>query len=872
MENRKKFFYKFSSNLVEGNSRMVNLLGNKGANLSEMSLMKIPVPPGFIISADLCNLYKKDLNFFNLELDKNLAKHINWLEEITNKSFGKISQDILLVSVRSGASVSMPGMMSSILNIGVNDEILEFLIKKFGYEFAYDIYRRFLLYYGHNVFSIALENFPKENFQKLSIQKKKDLLFLLKENKLVIESQGYKIEQNPYIQLRNSIIAVIKSWNSPAAQQYRDIHNISNLLGTAVNVQMMVYGNISNNSGSGVFFTRSPLNGEKKIYGEFLLQSQGEDIVSGKFTPIKISDNKDSLQQNMPFIFSDLVKISDILENYFNDMQDVEFTIENGKLYILQTRRAKRNSFSDVKILHDFALEQKISKKEAIKRFDISQISKLFFNVIKDNDSEKLISHAIGGSFGAITGILVFSLQEIEKYSKFGNVILVKQDIGAEDHKVISMSDAVLSLNGGATSHAAVITRAMGKIFLCGVNDLSFNKERNCLIGKNNLVIKSGEYLTLDGYEGKIFLGKLELIQSSVPEEFFKILSWAKKYCKISLRVNADSKKDLKQAIKYGVKSIGLCRTEHMFFSEEKIFALSQMILADSSNMRKMVLEKLVILHQQDFLEIFSLLENNVINIRLLDMPLHEFLPNNVSYIENLAEKMSLSVEELNRKILSLSEVNPMLGHRGIRLAITYPEIYLMQIKAIFSAVEFLYVEQKKKIHLEIMVPFISDYKEILFFTNLVKNYINSLKTTYHLSLKLGCMIELPRAALTSEQIAPYVDFISFGTNDLTQTIWGLSRDDVGKFFDSYKKQEIFSKDYFTTLDIEAVGQIMQISVKKIRSVNKDVKIGVCGEHASDPLSIKFFANLGVDYISCSPYRLHYAQIAASQVDICQNL
>lgn len=897
------WIYYFGTNGSNGDAKMKNLLGGKGAGLAEMSNLKLPIPDGFTITTELCDYFYKN----NYTLPKNFKEilkiAIKNLEESTGKIFGDKNNPLLL-SVRSGSRASMPGMMDTILNLGMNDEICNSLalITK-NKLFAFDSYRRFLEMYGSIVLSIpnglfknAFEVYQiRHNVTKASSITVEFLEKIIVEYKNIIENYSMNnqddLEQrksflDPYGQLEESIKAVLKSWVSERAVIYRNLHNIGDDWGTAINVQSMVFGNSGDNSATGVVFSRCPSNGQNKIFGEYLINAQGEDVVSGTRTPSPISNSTSmnlsasqsdrSMEKLMPELFCQLEKICKQLELHYLDAQDIEFTIENGKLYILQTRSAKRTSLASIKIAKDMVEEGLITKQEAIIRIDPESLNQLLHTEIDYNSTGVELVHigkGLPASPGAASGIVVFSPDEAEKMSHHHKVILVRHDTSPEDIKGMHVSTGILTARGGMTSHAAVVARGMGKPCVSGAHTVIIDeKKQRCKIGA--VTVKAGDLITIDGTTGKIFLGVAPLIPPIFTEEFQTILDWADEFATLEVRANAETVLDANMSLKFGARGIGLSRTEHMFFDAEKIPLIREMIIAPNIELRKNAIKKLLPLQVKDFKELFRIMNGKAINIRLLDPPLHEFLPTTEEDKANLAIQMNIPLSLINQRLQTLHEVNPMLGHRGVRLGITCPEIYKMQVSAIFTAAQELEMEENIKTKIELMVPLISDVNELKILKNHIKDVVDNLEKTglSPLNFTLGTMIELPRAALKSEEIAKEVDYFSFGTNDLTQTTYGISRDDVATFFPDYLEQKIFDFDPFSKIDEKGVGELIKISIERGKRSNPKLKLGVCGEHAGNPESIEFFHNIGIDYISCSPYRIPTARIAASQARIKENL
>lgn len=858
-----KNIYIFGENIASKSPEdSKRILGTKGYNLSEMVKIGLPVPMGFTISSDVCNSYFKNSNSLDI-LSEEVKQSIEKLENITSKKFGSTKSPLLL-SVRSGAMISMPGMMDTILNLGINDEIAESLAEQTNVEFAYDCYARFIEMFSTVVLGLNKVIFEEEK-NKITKISNKDIVPIYKK---IIKSYSIDIPEDPYDQLNLAIKAVISSWNSQRAKIYRKLNNISDDLGTAVTVQSMVYGNYDKNSATGVLFTRNPVNGINEIFGEYLLSAQGEDIVSGTRTPISINCDENSLSNNLPDCYNELTKLAKFLENYYKDMQDIEFTIESKKLYILQTRSGKRTAKSEIKIAYDMVNEGLISKEEAISRIDLKKIDTLLHPAISKNKNYKSIAKGLAASPGAASGKVVFSPEAAEYYSKTNDVILVRHDTCPEDIKGMSVSKAIITARGGLTSHAAVVARGMGKPCICGISGLFIDSSKNVAI-INSVFFNELDEITIDGSTGEVYLGKLDVAPASSSDEFCAILEWADEIRSMNIRANAENIQDLTSALLFGAEGIGLCRTEHMFFDKEKISLVRQMIISHSYEQRAHIIEKILPLHKKDFVDLLSLLKGKPINIRLIDPPLHEFLPKENSEIEEISKELGLEKEFVQHLLDRLDETNPMLGHRGSRLGVTHPDIYEMQVKAIIIAA----IEVKKMgipVNIEIMLPLISNEKELLHLKNQLVTVAQNVMIEKNESIeyKIGTMIELPRAVIIADKIAKNVDYFSFGTNDLTQTVYGISRDDISNFMPEYKAASIFEYDPFQTIDEEGVGKMVEDAIQKGKSSNKFISFGVCGEHGGDPKSIEFFYKIGMDYVSCSPYRIPAAKIAAAQAKL----
>ncbi len=889
--------YYFSKNNCEGNAEMKNLLGGKGANLAEMCNIGIPVPPGFTISTDVCKIYYQDnephvgssvirvtdtgIQKKDKDVDSSVTRwndicskiknYMAMLESDISCKFGDTNNP-LLVSIRSGSVNSMPGMLDTILNVGLNDETVVGLAKKSGERFAYDSYCRFIMMYSnvvlqldHHLFQDVIDSEQQNNGAKslaeLEINVLKQIVNDFKH--IVHDKTGKHFPQSVEDQLLNSVNAVFASWKNDRAVSYRKIHNIPEDLGTAVNVQAMVFGNLNNNSATGVIFTRNPSTGEKKCFGEFLINAQGEDVVSGVYTPTPIDGEKENtMEKLMPSVYQELKSVCDKLERHYKDMQDIEFTVQDGKLWILQTRSGKRTAEATVRIIVDMVNEGVITKEEGILRIDPKTFDSLLHPVLDVKSDQKVIGKGLPASPGVASGYVVFSASEAEKAAEQGKkVILVRSETSPEDINGMNAASGIITARGGMTSHAAVVTRGMGKPCICSVSGLCIDKNESYLsIG--DIRINKEKPLTINGGTGEVMLGILPTTSPELSPEFRTILNWIDEIKTIGVRANADTPKDAKIAREFGAEGIGLCRTEHMFFASDRIEFIQKLIIADDENERANALSKLEEMQKSDFKEIFSIMEGTEVTIRLLDPPLHEFLPSNQATIEKIAKSLKKPVESVKNKIEQLSEKNPMLGHRGCRLAISHPEIYSMQIRAILCAADEIKREKKVEIKPEIMIPFIMNEKELALICELVKKEAEGKNVDY----SIGTMIELPRAALIADKLAKYVEFFSFGTNDLTQTTMGLSRDDSVNFLDSYKENNIFSDDPFEKLDIEGVGELVKTAIERSKKTRKGIKLGICGEHGADPQSIEFFIKSGIDYVSCSPYRVPVAKLVAAQV------
>ncbi|MBC1668078.1 pyruvate, phosphate dikinase [Listeria welshimeri] len=866
----RKFVYQFS----EGSKDMKNLLGGKGANLAEMTNIGLPVPPGFIISTDACNDYTTGNKHLSEEIFEEVKIHLSKLETQTGKVFGS-TENPLLVSVRSGAPFSMPGMMDTVLNLGLNDSAAKGLADLTGdARSAYDSYRRFIQMFGDVVFEIpsyqfeqALSRIKKANNYLLDTElTADDLTELIDAYKLIFsQATGNDFPQNPLEQLRLAIIAVFDSWMNPRAVIYRRLHDIDASLGTAVNIQAMVFGNTGESSGTGITFTRNPSTGKKEVFGEFLLNAQGEDVVAGIRTPEPIS----ALQMRMPMVYNELLKTCELLENHYLDMQDIEFTIEKGKLYVLQTRSGKRTAKAAIQIAVDFVHEGKITREEAIMRVETKQLHQLLHPAFHESALKNghVIASGLPASPGAATGQIYFEAKEAVQAAERGiSVILVRNETSPEDIEGMARSNAILTAHGGMTSHAAVVARGMGKCCIAGCSELTINEKKKTITLKTGEKLYEGDYLSLDGSSGNIYLGEIALTEASIGGHFDELMGWADAAKKLMIRVNADTPTDFKKALLFGAEGIGLCRTEHMFFDEKRIPYVRQMILAESLKERESVLTILKEMQKADFSELFRIAEGRSVNIRLLDPPLHEFLPKTDHEIEQLAQDMNRTVPQIRKRIEALAEANPMLGHRGCRLAITFPEIYRMQAEAIMESAVIVH-DEGIAVHPEIMIPLIATKSELSYIKKEIKQVIHAIfdRERMVLPYDIGTMIEIPRACVTADEIAEEAQFFSFGTNDLTQLTYGFSRDDATKFLADYYEKDILAKDPFMTIDKAGVGALVEMAVTRGRMTHEHLKMGVCGEHGGDPDSIQFFHQLGLTYVSCSPYRVPIARLAAAQ-------
>ena len=864
----KKYVYNFS----EGNKDMRSLLGGKGANLAEMKSLGINVPPGFTITTESCNSYYENGERIKPEILKQINDQLETLEKEIGKKLGSL-ENPLLVSVRSGAVFSMPGMMDTILNLGLNDETTIVLAKKNNnYRFAYDSYRRFIQMFSDVVMNVekykfeeVLTRVKEENgYTQDSDMNEKDLFKVVEEFKAIYRKEvGRDFPMSVKEQLMLAVEAVFKSWNNNRAKVYRRLHNISDKLGTAVNIQAMVFGNMGDNCGTGVSFSRNPVTGEDKLFGEYLINAQGEDVVAGIRTPKNIS----ILEEDMPHLYEEFVDISKKLERHYKDMQDIEFTIEDGKLYILQTRNAKRTPNAVVEVAVSLVEEGIISKEEAILRIGTEEINKLLHATFEEKSLKgaKELTQGLAASPGAAVGKIYFSAEEAVEAAKTEAVVLVREETSPEDIEGMVSSEAIVTLRGGMTSHAAVVARGMGKCCVCGCQNMIIDyKEKTLRI--SDLVLREGDTISVDGSSGKVYLGEVEKVDATFSSRFKKLLCWADEIRQMSVFANADNEIDAKVAFEFGAEGIGLCRTEHMFFKKDKIWTIREFILSDRGEEKEKALKKLHNLQKEDFLNIFKILNGDEANIRLLDPPVHEFLPKTLEDKKKMAEILSISLEDIEKRIYRLKDENPMLGHRGCRLGVSYPELYRIQARAIIEAA---YECEKKgiKVHPEIMIPFIMEAKELEYLREEIQeeieNFFKEVGAT--VEYKLGTMIEIPRACLLANEIAEYADFFSFGTNDLTQMSMGLSRDDSVKFLDAYREKGIWEGEPFYSIDTKAVTKLVEFGVKNGKIAKPNLKIGVCGEHGGDPKSIEFFEAQKFDYVSCSPFRVPTAILAAAQ-------
>ncbi|MEY8253484.1 pyruvate, phosphate dikinase [Clostridium perfringens] len=870
---KKQYVYLFN----EGNASMKNLLGGKGANLSEMTILGIPVPQGFTVTTEACNKYYEDDKKISQDIIEEIENKMSELEKITGKKFGSL-ENPLLVSVRSGARVSMPGMMDTILNLGLNDESVEAMAKLTNNpRFAYDSYRRFIQMFADVVMGVEkrlfedlLDEVKEEKGYKidtdLTAEDLKDLVVKFKA--LYKKEKGEDFPSNPKEQLIEAVTAVFRSWNNPRAIVYRRLNDIPGEWGTAVNVQEMVFGNKGETSGTGVAFSRNPANGDNELYGEYLMNAQGEDVVAGIRTPEPISH----LEAQNPTIYKQFTDIVNTLEKHYRDMQDMEFTIEDGKLYFLQTRNGKRTAQAALKIAVDLVEEGMLTKEEAILKVEPKQLDTLLHPAFASDGLKeaKIVAKGLPASPGAACGKIAFTAEEAKERKANGEkVVLVRLETSPEDIEGMIAAEGILTVRGGMTSHAAVVARGMGTCCVAGCGELKVNEEARTL-EVNGQVLTFDDYISIDGSTGHIYAEQVKTVSPEITGHFATFMGWADEIRKLKVRTNADTPRDTKQAVEFGAEGIGLCRTEHMFFAEDRILAVREMILAKNEDSRRVALEKLLPMQREDFIGMYEALEERPATIRFLDPPLHEFLPSEEEDINALAKEIGVSPAEIKNVVAELHEFNPMMGHRGCRLAVSYPEIAEMQTRAVIEAAIEVKKNKGYNIVPEIMIPLIGEIKELKYVKNVV---VETAKTVMEekgvqLDYKVGTMIEIPRAALTADKIAEEAEFFSFGTNDLTQMTFGFSRDDAAKFLKDYYEKGIYEQDPFAKLDQEGVGELMRIACEKGKATRPDIKLGICGEHGGDPSSVEFCHNLGLNYVSCSPYRVPLARLAAAQAQV----
>ncbi len=886
MQIMSKLIYNFKSKDSKKIKNPKNFLGGKGANLSEMGRMGLPVPPGFTISTNVCEIFYKDRKKLNSKIINQIKKELRLIEKDVSKKFGDLV-DPLLLSVRSGARVSMPGMMDTILNLGLNDKTVVALAKKTSNgRFAKDSYRRFIQMYGNVVLGVEnyhfeelIENFKLTKGVLLDTElDENDWDGLVKDFKnLILEKTKSKFPQDVYQQLFGAISAVFLSWESNRAKVYRKLNQIPSEWGTAVNVQSMVFGNMGNDCATGVVFTRNPSNGSNNIYGEYLINAQGEDVVAGTRTPQYITKKAKaeakvkelSMEESMPKVYFQLIKILQKLEKHYKDMQDVEFTVENSKLWILQTRSGKRTSRSAVKIAVDMVKEKLISKNEAILRIDPNSLDTLLHPTLDEKSSIDIIANGLPASPGAASGKVVFTSQDAERLNEMmQDTILVRVETSPEDIQGMHAAKGILTARGGMTSHAAVVARGMGRPCVSGSSEIDINYDKK-IFKTSSVEVKEGDIITIDGSTGRVILGTVPTVKPEISGDFSKLMSWADNIRKLKVRTNSETPIDTKIARDFGAEGIGLCRTEHMFFDEERILSVREMILSKTPEDRAKALKKLLPHQKKDFIKIFKIMNGLPVTVRLLDPPLHEFLPKSKKEISEIAKVVGTDLKDVETRIDELHEQNPMLGHRGCRLGISFPEIYEMQCRAIFEALADLKKNKQKFAFPEIMIPLVSTEAEIKIMKNLVIRVASEVEKENKTKVNylVGTMIELPRAAIKANDIAKHAEFFSFGTNDLTQTTFGISRDDSGKFLNDYIDNKIFSIDPFISID-EGVEDLIKIAVSKGKKQNKRIKLGICGEHGGDPKSINFCSKIGLNYVSCSPYRVPIARLAAAQAQL----
>ncbi len=870
---KKQYVYLFK----EGNAEMKNLLGGKGANLSEMTILGIPVPQGFTVTTEACNKYYEDGKKISQEIIEEIEDKMAELEEITGKKFGSL-ENPLLVSVRSGARVSMPGMMDTILNLGLNDESVEAMANLTNNpRFAYDSYRRFIQMFADVVMGVEkrlfedlLDEMKDEKGYKIDTDlTSDDLKELVGQFKVLYKKErGEDFPSDPKKQLIEAVTAVFRSWNNPRAIVYRRLNDIPGEWGTAVNIQEMVFGNKGETSGTGVAFSRNPANGDNELYGEYLMNAQGEDVVAGIRTPEPISH----LENQNPKIYKQFTDIVNTLEKHYRDMQDMEFTIEDGKLYFLQTRNGKRTAQSALKIAVDLVEEGMLTKEEAILKVEPKQLDTLLHPAFASDGLKeaKVVAKGLPASPGAACGKIAFTAEEAKERKANGEkVVLVRLETSPEDIEGMIAAEGILTVRGGMTSHAAVVARGMGTCCVAGCGELKVNEEAKTL-EIDGKVLGSEDYISIDGSTGNIYAEKVKTVSPEITGHFATFMGWADEIRKLKVRTNADTPRDTKQAVEFGAEGIGLCRTEHMFFAEDRILAVREMILAKNEESRRLALEKILPMQREDFIGIYEALEERPATIRFLDPPLHEFLPSEEEDINVLAKEIGVSPEEIKNVVAELHEFNPMMGHRGCRLAVSYPEIAEMQTRAVIEAAIEVKKNKGYNIVPEIMIPLIGEIKELKYVKNVVVETAKKVmeEKGVQLDYKVGTMIEIPRAALTANKIAEEAEFFSFGTNDLTQMTFGFSRDDAAKFLKDYYEKGVYEQDPFAKLDQEGVGELMRIACEKGKVTRPDIKLGICGEHGGDPSSVEFCHNLGLNYVSCSPYRVPLARLAAAQAQV----
>lgn len=854
-----KYVYSFN----EGSKDMRGLLGGKGANLAEMTSIGLPVPFGFTVTTEACTRYYEDGETIDSEIEEEIFGKLKELEDVTGKKFGDL-QTPLLVSVRSGSPFSMPGMMDTVLNLGMNDETAEAMIKLTGDEsFVMDSYKRFI-----QMFADVVKGVDKKKFD-IEAEKTNDLKQIIVNYKEIYKQEtGEEFPQNPQTQLMEAVRAVFRSWNNERAVLYRKLNDIPDNLGTAVNVQAMVFGNMGDDSCTGVAFTRNPASGKRELFGEFLINAQGEDVVAGIRTPQPISEMK----ENFPDVYSEFERIAALLERHYTDVQDMEFTVEKNKLYMLQTRNAKRTAQAAVKIAVDMEQEGLIDKETAVMRIDPSQIDQLLHHRFDEEalKSAKPMAKGLPASPGAACGAVYFDAASAEAaFDRGEKVVLVRQETSPEDLAGMVAAEGIMTSRGGMTSHAAVVARGMGKCCVAGCSEVIVDEIAKSM-KSGDIIIGEGDYISIDGNTGNVYPGRIATVAPEMSGDFAKVMTWADEIRTMKVRTNADNPRDAKQAVEFGAEGIGLCRTEHMFFDEDRISDMRKMILASDREEREKALAKLLPYQKEDFKGIFEVMEDRPVNIRLLDPPLHEFLPSTEKEINDLAQQMGISPEKLRDKVTELKEFNPMLGHRGCRLAVTYPEIAKMQTEAIITAAMEVKEEKNIDIEPEIMIPLVGIDRELAFVRATVEETILEIfkKTGKEIGYQIGTMIEIPRAALTADEIAEEAEFFSFGTNDLTQMTFGFSRDDTGKILKEYTDKNILKNDPFMSIDTTGVGKLMEMAIELGKKTRPNIKLGICGEHGGEPASVEYCYRIGLNYVSCSPYRVPIARLAAAQAVI----
>lgn len=854
-----KYVYSFN----EGSKDMRGLLGGKGANLAEMTSIGLPVPFGFTVTTEACTRYYEDGETIDSEIEEEIFGKLKELEDVTGKKFGDL-QTPLLVSVRSGSPFSMPGMMDTVLNLGMNDETAEAMIKLTGDEsFVMDSYKRFI-----QMFADVVKGVDKKKFD-IEAEKTNDLKQIIVNYKEIYKQEtGEEFPQNPQTQLMEAVRAVFRSWNNERAVLYRKLNDIPDNLGTAVNVQAMVFGNMGDDSCTGVAFTRNPASGKRELFGEFLINAQGEDVVAGIRTPQPISEMK----ENFPDVYSEFERIAALLERHYTDVQDMEFTVEKNKLYMLQTRNAKRTAQAAVKIAVDMEQEGLIDKETAVMRIDPSQIDQLLHHRFDEEalKSAKPMAKGLPASPGAACGAVYFDAASAEAaFDRGEKVVLVRQETSPEDLAGMVAAEGIMTSRGGMTSHAAVVARGMGKCCVAGCSEVIVDEIAKSM-KSGDIIIGEGDYISIDGNTGNVYPGRIATVAPEMSGDFAKVMTWADEIRTMKVRTNADNPRDAKQAVEFGAEGIGLCRTEHMFFDEDRISDMRKMILASDREEREKALAKLLPYQKEDFKGIFEVMEDRPVNIRLLDPPLHEFLPSTEKEINDLAQQMGISPEKLRDKVTELKEFNPMLGHRGCRLAVTYPEIAKMQTEAIITAAMEVKEEKNIDIEPEIMIPLVGIDRELAFVRGTVEETISEIfkKTGKEIGYQIGTMIEIPRAALTADEIAEEAEFFSFGTNDLTQMTFGFSRDDTGKILKEYTDKNILKNDPFMSIDTTGVGKLMEMAIELGKKTRPNIKLGICGEHGGEPASVEYCYRIGLNYVSCSPYRVPIARLAAAQAVI----